>query len=116
MAKSETIGIEFDNNDIADGKIPSILDGEFFSIVNISSSKDQSDPKKRKVKAKCTLCKQVICGQLNATTNFKVHLKVRFKFYTAFSSELCAKLSILKCFTKYCYFQVTTYLAKFFTH
>jgi len=82
-------------NDIAgpDGKIPSILDGEFFSIVSISSSRDCPDPKKRKVKAKCTLCKQTICGQLNATTNFKVHLKVRFQLHCfslfTLSSEFC---------------------------
>ena len=65
--------LEIDNNIAGpDGKILSIVGGEFFPIVSISSNKDCRDPKKRKVKAKCTLCKQTICGQLNATTNFKV--------------------------------------------
>ena len=52
--------------------LPVIIDGKFFSVVNQIG---------KKVSVKCNLCPKAISktinGSINATTNFRDHLKVR---------------------------------------
>ena len=58
-------------------QLPVILDGTFFAVLDVEKiAVTASDHHNRKIRAKCIQCGQVICGQLNATTNFKTHLTV----------------------------------------
>lgn len=53
-------------NDVHDS-LPLILDGTYFKVRNRSESN---------VSAECITCQKLIKGRLDATTNFRNHLKV----------------------------------------
>lgn len=51
--------------------LPLLINGNFFKIIKIDNGNPDSS-----VQAECVNCKKHIKGRLNATTNFRNHLKV----------------------------------------